>query len=231
MEIANFTEKYDKIKGNTYSVEEQIEMPESGKYDAMLKHDNADDNTVQVWTGSGLSGSKVSFTLSAPSERPFKRRIEFSTQSATVYISYECAGDQVEAEDINNLQNEVKKTQQFANQIAEDVRGTSSAFTWNQLMGITSTAAISIIEQPTNKNVTAGGQAEFTIAASGTSLRYKWQYCKRDETTWKDCADGAKNTLAFIATADWNRAHIRCIVSNEDGDTVISDSVLLTVST
>lgn len=230
MEVASFEKKYDKISGNIYDVEEQIAVPESGKYDAMLRHDNVDDNTVQVWTGTGLTGSKIPFILSAPAERPFKRRIEFSTASAAAYITYECAGDQVEAEDINNLQDEVRKTQQFANQLATDIRGAGTAYTWGGLMGITSTATIDITKQPENLNVTAGEQANFTITAVGTGLSYKWQYLKKGESAWSDCADGEKDTLAFTATAAWDRAHIRCIITDSSGGTSISDSVILTVS-
>lgn len=230
MEVASFEKKYDKISGNIYDVEEQITVPESGKYDAMLMHDNVDDNTVQVWTGAGLTGSKISFTLSAPAERPFKRQIEFSTTSATAYITYECTGDQVEAEDINNLQDEVIKTQQFVNQLLTDIRGAGTAYTWGGLMGITPTATINITTQPTNLNVTAGGQAEFTVTAVGTELSYKWQYLKKGESVWSDCVDGEKDTLVFTATDDWDRAHIRCIISDNSGSTIISDSVILTVS-
>lgn len=228
MQIAEFTEKYDKLSGNTYSVEEQIAVPDGGTYSAYLEHDNVDDDTVQVWTGKAMRGSKISYSLTAPSERPFKRYIEFSTNSGTAYISYECTGDQVEAEDINDLQDEVKKTQQFANQLAEVVTGASGGFTWNRLMGITTADGVVITLQPENVNVNAGANATFTITAVGTGLTYQWQVSKKGAATWTDYA--TTKSITIKATTDYDRCRVRCIVSSSDGDTAVSDTVVLTVS-
>lgn len=231
MEVKNFVKRLDKISGNTYSIEEKITMPSSGKYSGYLQHDNVNDDTVQVWTGTGYTGSKINYSLTAPSERPFKRQIEFSTTAGTAYISYECTGDTVESEDINELQDEVVKTQSYLNTVASEVRGTSSAYTWNRLMGIVGTSSITITTQPQNLNVTEGGQAEFTIAASGSDLLYKWQYCQNGDTDWSDFADGSGTTLAFTASSEWDRAQVRCIVYTEDGDSIVSDTAVLTIST
>ena len=62
-------------------------------------------------------------------------------------------------------------------------------------------------------------------------MAYRWQYIKTDDRVWSDFADGTKTTLAVVTDATWNRAKIRCIVSDANGNVAVSDSVLLTVTT
>lgn len=230
MILSNFNDKLDKIEGNVYAIEEEA-FVSGGKYEAELLHDNINDDTVQVWTGKQLTGTRVGYRLTIQPDRPYKRVIQIATEAEKVYISYETTGDQVEAEDINRLQTELVRTQNFANQISDDIRGSTSAYTWNRLMGIVTTASLQITTQPTAAEVAAGETAEFTVAAAGEGMAYRWQYIKTDDRVWSDFADGTKTTLAVVTDATWNRAKIRCIVSDANGNVAVSDSVLLTVTT
>lgn len=110
--IDTFADKLNKNPtGHNYVVEEQISLT-NGAYNGPLKHDNINNSTLQVYTGSRFTGEKVTnFTLSIPDKTPWRRLITIYTPSPTVYVTYETPGDTVEADDINVLQAAVTATQ------------------------------------------------------------------------------------------------------------------------
>lgn len=125
MEVAYFNEKLNKVEGKVYVIEEEIPIPENGVYDAFLEHDNINEATLTVYTGSKLTGEKIqTYALTTPSLTPWKRRIRIQTDSPVVYICYETDGDTVEAEDVNRLQEEVIRTQRAVN--AEEQRASAA---------------------------------------------------------------------------------------------------------
>jgi hypothetical protein len=125
MEISRFTTKLDKVKGKNYVIEEEIAMPEGGSYEAELDHDSIIKETLSVYTGPMLTGTKIyTYSLSTPSLMPWKNIIRVQTTEPKVYISYETDGDMVEAEDVNNLQDAVILTQNELN--AEVTRAQNS---------------------------------------------------------------------------------------------------------
>lgn len=116
MELSKFIEKFNKIEGNSYTFEEEVTL-NNGVYVGYLEHDNVVKESISIYTGSGLTGTKVkNYFLSSPTLAPWKYQIKIYDNSITkAYISYETTGDQVEAEDINLLQNELTRTQQSIN--------------------------------------------------------------------------------------------------------------------
>ncbi|WP_069679171.1 hypothetical protein [Clostridium taeniosporum] len=115
MDISNFNEKLNKIEGNTYVIEEKINLI-NGIYENELAHDNININTLNIYTGSKLTGDKIeTYSTSTPSLTPWKTIIKIFSKVTPLYISYETVGDQVEADDINNLQNAVNLTQEELN--------------------------------------------------------------------------------------------------------------------
>ncbi|WP_186802697.1 pyocin knob domain-containing protein [Lacrimispora celerecrescens] len=116
MEISKFYEKLNKIEGNIYVIEEKAELT-GGVYDAPLQHDNINTSTLSVYTGPKLTGERIqTYVLSTPSLTPWKRTIRIYSDVPVVYISYEAEGDTVEAEDVNQLQEEVVRTQEAVNE-------------------------------------------------------------------------------------------------------------------
>ncbi len=116
MEISKFYEKLNKIEGNIYVIEEKAGLT-GGVYDAPLQHDNINTSTLSVYTGPKLTGERIqTYVLSTPSLTPWKRTIRVYADVPTVYISYEAEGDTVEAEDVNQLQEEVVRTQEAINE-------------------------------------------------------------------------------------------------------------------
>ncbi|WP_236894712.1 hypothetical protein [Clostridium beijerinckii] len=115
MDITKFNEKLNRISGNVYTMEEEV-IPVSGVYEASLIHDNVTTSTINVYTGSKLTGDKINtISFSTPSLTPWKTIIKIFSNEPKLYISYEATGDQVEAEDINNLQDAVVETQESLN--------------------------------------------------------------------------------------------------------------------
>jgi len=115
LNITKFNEKFNRVEGKIYTVEEVV-TPLNGVYESELIHDNVTHNTINVYTGSKLTGNKINtYSISTPSLTPWKTVITIYSNEPKLYISYETIGDQVEAEDINNLQDSVNDTQKALN--------------------------------------------------------------------------------------------------------------------
>lgn len=111
MQVSKFNEKLNKLDNNTYVIEEVITVT-GGVYEQELIHDNVDIKTVNVYTGTKLTGTKVNtYVLSTPSVTPWKTIIKIFSNVSPLYISYETVGDTVEAEDINKIQESIVETQ------------------------------------------------------------------------------------------------------------------------
>ena len=109
--IDNFIEKLNKLDGNTYVIEEVVTSI-NGVYESELMHDNISIKTLNIYTGSKLTGAKINtYTTSTPSKTPWKTIIKIFSDITPLYISYETSGDTVEAEDINKLQDSIVNTQ------------------------------------------------------------------------------------------------------------------------
>lgn len=114
-DIDKFTEKLNKIDGNTYVIEEEVSLKD-GVYEGELGHDNASSTSVRVYTGSKLTGEKLeNFILSTPSTTPWKTLIRLYGTVDKAYITYETPGDTIEAEDINKVQESIVNTQKALN--------------------------------------------------------------------------------------------------------------------
>lgn len=109
--IDKFTEKLNKVDGNTYVIEEEVTII-NGVYEGELQHDNVSTTSVRVYTGSKLTGDKIdNFVLSTPSLTPWKKTIKIFSDKTKVYITYETQGDTIEADDINKVQESIVNTQ------------------------------------------------------------------------------------------------------------------------
>lgn len=115
MDISQFNEKLNKIDGNIYVIEEEV-TPKDGVYEAPFIHDNVTESTINVYTGSKLTGNKINtYSTSTPSLTPWKTIIKIFSNEPKLYITYETSGDQVEAEDINKLQDAIVETEENLN--------------------------------------------------------------------------------------------------------------------
>ena len=87
-----------------------------------------------------------------------------------------------------------------------------------------------IVTQPVSVSVTAGQQATFSVAASGTApLAYQWQRSNDGGATYTPIAGATASQLAFNAALGDNDAKFRVVVSNAFGSAT-SAVVMLTVA-
>lgn len=88
----------------------------------------------------------------------------------------------------------------------------------------------SIGKQPQNVSVKAGEQATFTVAATGTDLKYQWQIDRNDGKGFADIA-GADRASYTTGVADMlcNGYKYQCVISNSAGS-VTTNAATLTVT-
>ena len=91
--------------------------------------------------------------------------------------------------------------------------------------------ALTIIEQPQSVTVPVGGNAVFTVAVTGGTPPYKYQWQVFVDGKWKDIpgANAAALTLHKVKMK-WNGRRTRCVIADAAGTTVISDEAVLTVT-
>lgn len=91
-------------------------------------------------------------------------------------------------------------------------------------------SGLRFISQPEDLIIPALDTATFHVEASGSSLRYQWQW-STDKKTWKNCTSTGYNTgtFSFIAKPSYDGRYYRCRVS--DGtDILYSGGAHLTVT-
>ena len=100
---------------------------------------------------------------------------------------------------------------------------------------LTVTAAVTkptITTQPKSVSVAAGSTVTMSVKASGTGLKYQWQYSTDGGSTWTNNTSTGynKSSMSFTVSAGFNGRKYRCIVSNSAGS-VTSSAATITVAT
>ena len=96
---------------------------------------------------------------------------------------------------------------------------------------VTGGSSLAITTQPANISVKEGTQTSFSVAASGSGLKYQWQVSKNGGTSWVNSSMSGynTNTLSVNAIAERNGYMFRCVVSDNAGNSVTSNAATLTV--
>ncbi|NRT90950.1 hypothetical protein [Clostridium beijerinckii] len=164
MDVSKFNEKLNRVDGHTYVIEETV-YPVNGIYEKELIHDNVNITTLNVYTGSRLTGDKIdSYSTSTPSMTPWKTIIRIFSSISPLYISYETTGDQIEAEDINNLQDAVVETQKSLNSEIDRAIGAEKALTDNLNTEISrAKSSENMLTNNLNSEITRAKGAESTL--------------------------------------------------------------------
>lgn len=196
MDITKFTEKLNKIDNKFYTIEEEV-FPVNGVYEADLEHDNINVNTIYIYTGSMLTGTKINtYTVSTPSLTPWRRHIKIYSTEPKLYITYETVGDIVEADDINDLQDVIGGTQTAINE--EINRATN---------------AEKVLQDNIDAEVTRATKAEQALQTTIDTNKPIWEdkYTKAEidnkmnlltiNMTWKDAVDTYDDIATTYPTA------------------------------
>ena len=94
--------------------------------------------------------------------------------------------------------------------------------------GLTEGETIKVIEQPKDQSGLRGSTVEFQVKASGSNLKYQWQYSYDGEDWFNtDLTGFDTDTLLVTINDDSLRCKYRCVISN-DYEEKISDAVGLT---
>ena len=90
---------------------------------------------------------------------------------------------------------------------------------------------LSITKQPVSVKANVNKTAEFTVTAAGEKLKYQWQYSSDNGKTWVNCSNESSktNTFKLVAAANRNNYLCRCIIIDDVGAQIISNSAKLTI--
>lgn len=82
-----------------------------------------------------------------------------------------------------------------------------------------------ITKQPYSMVAKVGKQSSFTVVATGDGLTYQWQFLAKGSTEWKNSGASGNNTNTLRPTIDnvWNNVKVRCIVTDSNGNSEISN--------
>ncbi|NFO40773.1 hypothetical protein FDB42_11840 [Clostridium botulinum] len=202
MDITKFNEKFNRVDGKIYVVEEVV-TPVGGLYEAELTHDNI--NNLNVYTGPKLTGIKITtYSTSTPSLTPWKTIIKIFSTISPLYISYETTGDTVEADDINNLQDAVNQTQKALNSEADRATGAEKVLTDNLNSEIKraenkENELLGTIESETKR-------ASATESKINTDLNTEINRAKKAESTENTRAINRENVIENNLTAEIKRS-------------------------
>ena len=84
-----------------------------------------------------------------------------------------------------------------------------------------------IVLQPANQTGSAGSTVTFSVTATGEgTLKYQWYYRNAGTSTWK-VATSTSDTYTTDLTAARNGRQVRCVVADEYGNTVTSNSATM----
>jgi hypothetical protein len=86
-----------------------------------------------------------------------------------------------------------------------------------------------ILDQPASVSAAAGDTVAFYITASGDGLSYRWQYQGVYSSKWTDFTLGSTPVLEKTVKTSWNGWKIRCIVEDEHGSSLCSDTAVISV--
>ena len=108
--------------------------------------------------------------------------------------------------------------------------GTAYALFCDKTLEILTAVPLAITAQPRSASAYVGATAKFTVVATGTGLKYQWQY-KYPGESWKNSgyASGKTATLSFAAQAKYNKMQVRCKITDASGKSVTSSAVTLTI--
>ena len=118
--------------------------------------------------------------------------------------------------------------------IVADVLG-NVEYSSSALIKIGELPPIQITSQPAEAYASAGETVEFKVDATGTDLSYKWQWTDNksgEEYVWNDSTaeSSVSKTLLIEAASHRNGYQYRCIITDSNGNQVISEEVMLTVT-
>ena len=161
---------------------------------------------------NGLVNSLAKFTISASGDG-LKYQWQYSDDNGATWLDSSLKSATYSAKLT------AEKDGRMVRCIVTDVAGNSV---------ISDPAAMRVVDlkintQPADYIGEVNSTAKFTVSASGTGLKYQWQYSDDDGATW--LASSIKSaTYSAKFTAEKNGRMVRCIVTDASGNSVTSNA-------
>ena len=89
--------------------------------------------------------------------------------------------------------------------------------------------SIAITNQPTAVTGKIGDAAEFRVGASGTNLKYQWQYVLKGQNNWVNFTNGNACTMKKVLNETYDDLKVRVVITDGNGNSVTSDTVTVTL--
>nr|MCR5205786.1 hypothetical protein [Lachnospiraceae bacterium] len=91
-------------------------------------------------------------------------------------------------------------------------------------------STLAITTQPKNATVAPNELAYFSVKASGSGLKYLWQYKNKGASSWTDWTSKKTAEISVAYSKERNGMSLRCVVTDGSGNTVTSNAAVLTYS-
>jgi hypothetical protein len=89
--------------------------------------------------------------------------------------------------------------------------------------------SIAITNQPTAVTGKIGDAAEFRVGASGTNLKYQWQYVLKGQNNWVNFTNGNACTMKKVLNETYDDLKVRVVITDGNGNSVTSNTVNVTI--
>ena len=106
--------------------------------------------------------------------------------------------------------------------------GSGNSVTSDTVM-VTLKKEIAITSQPKAVTGKIGDKVEFSVGASGTNLKYQWQYIIKGQNSWKNFDNGNTSTMKKVLGESFDDLKVRVVITDGNGNSVISDTVTVTL--
>ncbi|MCC8028436.1 MAG: immunoglobulin domain-containing protein [Lachnospiraceae bacterium] len=184
--------------------------------------------TLQPADYTGLAGTTATFTVEADGTG-LTYQWQYSSNGGTTWHDSGMGG--ADTAELSVKLTEARDGQQYRCVVTDEDGNsvTSDAAT----LSLASAGDIEITAQPSDYTGTVGDKVTFTVEATGDSdLSYQWQYSSNGGTTWHDSgmvgADAA--TLSVYLTSARDGQQYRCVITDQDGCTAVSDVVTMSIA-
>lgn len=113
---------------------------------------------------------------------------------------------------------------------SDTVDGNEEMTDINNVRKLVLNMGLKLTRQPEPVTVTEGEDTLFSVTASGGKAPYAYQWQRKMGGVWQNIPEGRQAELYLTGvTLDMNGQAVRCVVSDADGDSIVSDAAVLTV--
>ncbi len=96
---------------------------------------------------------------------------------------------------------------------------------------LTQETELSIVKQPKSRAVPKGSSLTVTVRATGIGLKYQWYFKKKGQSKFSEWIGRTHYSETVMPNDSWNGIQLYCVVGDEFGNAMISDTATITIDT